>query len=362
MKILHYAQMMRSLGHEVIHYGVEGASAPCELVSIIRQQEQKQWFGEYKPDSLYNVDWSPQAPYWRILNERAVEQIKKRKQKGDFVCVIHGSLAKPLADAVGNDVMTVEYGIGYNGTFSPYRVFESYAHRHKIYGAEGGFDPDGKFYDAVIPNYLNPDDYPFKAEKQDYFLYLGRLIKRKGIDIAVETCKQIGARLVVAGQGCKEFQRTPGEYTGRLICEDGGVYDNVEYVGFATGQKRADLFGNAKGVFVPTKYLEPFGAVAIEAQMAGTPAITTDFGAFTETVEHGKTGFRCSTLNEFVYAAKSIDSPDPQYIHDRAVKLYGMDNVRWQYQTYFERLYDLWHGGWYSLHDKADERWLRGYT
>jgi hypothetical protein len=53
----------------------------------------------------------------------------------------------------------------------------------------------------------------------------------------------------------------------------------VEYAGFATSQKRADLYGNAKDVFL-SKYIEPFGAVAIEAQMAGTPAITTDFGAF----------------------------------------------------------------------------------
>ena len=33
----------------------------------------------------------------------------------------------------GNDVMTVEYGIDYNGTFAKYRVFESYAHMHKIW-------------------------------------------------------------------------------------------------------------------------------------------------------------------------------------------------------------------------------------
>lgn len=149
---------------------------------------------------------------------------------------------------------------------------------------------------------------------------------------------------------------------GVLVCEDGGVYDNVEYVGFATGQKRADLYGNAKGVFVPTKYIEPFGAVAVEAQMAGTPAITTDFGAFVETVEHGKTGFRCSTLNEFVHAARSVSELDPHYIHQRAVSLYGLTNVRWQYETYFNRLADLWDSGWYKLHDEPDERWLRGYA
>ncbi|MCI0334934.1 MAG: glycosyltransferase [Planctomycetes bacterium] len=175
------------------------------------------------------------------------------------------------------------------------------------------------------PELLKPDDYPLKAEKQDYFLYLGRLIQRNGINIAVETCKQIGAKLVVAGQGMKSYKN------GVLTCEDGGIYPGVEYVGFATGKKRADLFSNAKAVFVPTKYIEPFGAVAIEAQMAGTPAITTDWGAFTETVEHGVCGYRCHTFDHFVWAARNVDRLAPYQIHQRAIANYSMDSVRWKY-------------------------------
>jgi glycosyltransferase involved in cell wall biosynthesis len=101
---------------------------------------------------------------------------------------------------------------------------------------------------------------------------------------------------------------------------------------------------------------------AIEAQMAGTPAITTDFGAFTETVEHGKTGYRCRTLNEFVQAARYVGDLDPYYINLWAIKLYSMDEVRHQYQTYFLKLQDLWKGGWYELHDEPNERWLKGYA
>lgn len=353
MKILHFCQMMDSLGHEVIHYGVEGSEVPCKHVEIMSRAEQESYFGPYSPDALYQVDWSGNAQYWKDFNSRCITEINSRKQRGDFLCCMAGSLNRVLANGVGPDVIAVEYGIGYNGTFAQYRVFESYAHMHKIWGAEGGYDPDGKFYDAVIPNYLNPDDYPFKVEKQDYFLYLGRLITRKGINIAVQTCNQIGAKLIVAGQGMRSYEN------GILTCEDGGVYEGVEYVGFATGQKRADLFSNAKGVFVPTTYIEPFGAVAIEAQMAGTPAITTDFGAFTETVEHGKTGYRCHTLDHFVWAAKNIHKLDPKYIHDRAVANYSMDSVRWKYQEYFEMLTDLWGQGWNEIHEERTQLdWL----
>jgi len=292
-----------------------------------------------------------------MTNNRAAAEINKRKQPGDFVCLIMGTINIPLAQQVGEDVAVVEYGIGYNGTFAKYRVYESYAHMHKIWGAQGGFDPDGKFYDAVIPNYLNPADYPLQIEKQDYYLYLGRLIKRKGIHIAVETCKRLGVKLKIAGQGCTKVEGN------RIHCSDGEVYegDNLEYVGFATGNKRASLYQNAIATFVPTTYIEPFGAVAIESQMAGTPAITTDFGAFPETVEQGKTGFRCHTLDQFVWAAKHAHTLDPVYIHERSVERYAMDKVRWRYETYFKQLQDLWSGGWYAIHRTPDERWLGGY-
>ena len=225
MKTLHFCEMMASLGHTVYHYGVEGSEvAHCaEDVTIMSRAEQEGFFGPYDPAALYEVDWSGKAPYWQLINERAAREINRRKQRGDFVCIIMGTLNRPLAEAVGNDVMVVEYGIGYNGTFAKYRVFESYAHMHKIWGAEGGFDPDGRFYDAVIPNYLNPADYPFQAEKGDYYLYLGRLIKRKGIHIAVETCRRLGAKLKIAGQGCVKVEGNA------IYCSDGEVYrgDNL---------------------------------------------------------------------------------------------------------------------------------------
>jgi glycosyltransferase involved in cell wall biosynthesis len=233
-------------------------------------------------------------------------------------------------------------------------VFESYAHMHKIWGVQGGYDPDGKFYDVVIPNYLNPADYPFRAERGDYYLYIGRLVKRKGINVAVETCKRLGVKLKIAGQGCLKVEGN------RIVCTDGEVYegDNLEYVGAVTGAKRAQLYGQAIATFVPTLYVEPFGTVAVESQMAGTPAITTDWGAFPETVEHGKTGFRCRTLDHFLFAARNAPTLDRSYIHRRAVANYSMDRIRWRYQEYFQMLSDLWGQGWYTERERTQLDWL----
>ena len=358
IKTLYFCQMMKSLGHTVYHYGCEGSQVECdEDIVIFSNAEQEGFFGQYNPDALYNLDWSGKSAYWQLWNGRVAAEINKRKHPGDFVCIVTGTLSIPLAAAVGTDVMVVEYGIGYNGTFAQYRVFESATHMHKVYGAMGGHDPDGKFFDAVIPAYVNPNDFPFQEEKADHYLFIGRLIKRKGVHIAVETCKQLGVKLKIAGQGCL------GREGNRIYCADGEVYEgtNLEYVGFATGEKRAKLYQNAIATFMPTTYLEPFGLVAVESQMAGTPAITTAFGAFHETVEHGKTGFRCHTLNEFVHAAKQAPILNPWYIHERAVRLYAMENVKWQYETYFRRLQDLWGDGWYTLHPQPDEQWLKGY-
>jgi glycosyltransferase involved in cell wall biosynthesis len=356
MKTYNFCRMMRSLGNTVVHYGAEGSEADCdEHVQIISRAEQDQLCGQQGGDRLYNIQWDIRAPYWRVTNGRAVEEIKRRMQQRDFICLIGGTCQKPIADSLDKSVTVVEYGIGYNGTFAPFRVFESYAHMHRIYGQEAqGHDPDGHTYDAVIPNYYDPADFPFCSTVGDYYLYLGRLIQRKGIQIAVETVKAVKGRLVVAGQGCVEHG------PGWMRCEDGAVYEaeGLEFVGPADVARRAQLMGHAKAILVPTTYLEPFGGVNVEAQLCGTPAITTDWGAFPETVEHGRTGYRCRTLEQFAWAACNVDRLDRQYICQRAVNNWSLWQVRWAYQEYFQMLADLWGKGWYTERERTDLNWL----
>jgi glycosyltransferase involved in cell wall biosynthesis len=341
--------MLKSLGHTVTFYGGEGSAVECdEFVQVVNQADRVQAYGEYDwTTDFFKHDGNDFA--YTTFNKNAIAEIGKRKQPGDFILFPMGNYNKPIADAHA-DMFCVESGIGYHGVFSHYRVFESYAWMHYIYGILG--QGDGSWYDAVIPNYFDPFDFPFQPDKGDYALYIGRLIWRKGLTIAVEVTRELGIPLIVAGQGSLK-----NEAEGLNITDA-----HVKHIGSVGPQERAALMGGAKMCFTPTTYIGPFEGTAVEAMMCGTPVIATDWGVFGETVAHGKTGFRCRTFDDFVWAAKNIGRIDPQDCREWAIANYSMDRVQWMYQEYFEKLADLRGEGWYERHpERTQLDWLNRF-
>lgn len=327
-KIRKFCIMMKNLGHTVYLYGGEFNEAPCDEHIVCISEEQRLEAVGQNHYSAASFDWT--LPHWVEFNKNVIDGIKQRIEHKDFICLIAGYASKPVADAFPNE-LSVEFGIGYGGFFAKYKVFESYAWMHSCYGSKVS-DPhalDGNFYDTVIPSYIDIDDFPAREMSDDYYLYIGRLIERKGYQIAVDVCKHLGKRLIVAGQGI------PPEYG--------------EYVGVVGTEKRAELMGGAIATFTPTIYVEPFGTVAIEAMACGSPIISTDWGAFTETVIDGMTGFRCHTMQEFIDAAISAPGLDRRLISEYSKKRYGLETVGLMYERYFTRLQTLWGNGWYQL-------------
>jgi len=327
-KVRKFAIMMTSLGHEVYLYGGEHNEAPVtEHIPCLTEQERLDAIGDLH---FTMASFDNTLPHWVRFNTTAIAEISKRIQQKDFICLIGGTSQKPIADAFPNHI-SVEFGIGYPGTFAKYRVFESYAWMHAVYGSSttNPATLDGNFFDAVIPSYLEPELFPLGAGDGGYLMFIGRLIERKGYKIAEMVSEHLGERLVIAGTG-----ETP-------------TYG--EPVGVVGAEERARLLGGAKAVFTPTIYVEPFGTVVPEAMMCGTPVITTDWGAFTETVQDGVTGFRCRTLGEFVQAALDAPSLDRAAIRDYSLQRYSLDAVAPQYDKYFRRLLTLWDEGWYTL-------------
>ena len=322
---------MTDLGHEVILYASEDNEARVkEHVTVITKEKQHEFFGNNDhTKNFFNIKWDVDDPAWVHMNANAVREITDRIQPRDFICIIGGVCQKVIANAFPNN-MAVEYGIGYTGTFSKYRVFESYSHLHMVHGLQHD-EYNGNFYDTVIPNYYDVEEFPFSETQDDYFLFIGRLNRDKGFHIAQEVCERLGKRLILAGQG---------EFSGY-----------GKHVGVVGVEKRGVLMSKAKAVFVPSTYIEPFGGVHAEALLCGTPVITTNFGVFTETVENGVNGYRCDVFRDFVAAARVCETMSLAHrkkIRSSAQKRFSTRYVQHHYNDYFLRLYDLWGQGWYA--------------
>ena len=346
-KVRKLCAMLTRLGHEVYHYGCEGSDPDCtERVSVVTEEYRRSFYPVDFTVEQFRFDQNDE--YHKTYQRRCVEEIKKRLQPCDFLLCAWGWGHQPIAAGLGESVMAVESGIGYGSTFAKYRVFESYSWMSHVYGRDN--QSDGSWYDCVIPNFFDIDEFDFREEKEDWFLYLGRIVHRKGLDVAIQVTREIGAKLAIAGQG-------------KLIdpVERMNITEaHVEHLGFADLAKRRDLLSRAKAVFMPTYYIEPFGGVCIEAALSGTPVIVSDWGAFPENVLHGVTGYRCRTFEQFCWAARNIKNISPSDCRAWASDNFSLDRIAAMYQEYFEMLHDLHGKGWYERRpERTHLDWLR---
>jgi len=348
-KIVKLARILKSYGHFVYFYGVEGSEVECdEFIPVSTQEILDKTYGRYDQSREF-FKHHPQDLAHRTFNQNAIKAILERKAEQDLLLCPMGNYQQPVAEGV--KLLTVEPGIGYTGVFSSFRVFESYAWMHYVYGLLK--QDDGHWYDAVIPNYFDVADFPYEPEKEDYLLYFGRIIWRKGVQVASEVAKATGNRLYIVGQGSLDNPQEGLALSGEK---------HITYMPAVGPEERARLLGKAKAVLMPTFYLEPFGGVNVEAQLCGTPVITSDWGAFPETVLHGVTGYRCRVFEEFCWAVKNIHRIRPQDCRAWAVKNYSLERVGKMYEEYFQRIHRLFGRGWYEENEERKELdWLYRY-
>ena len=306
--VIKFIRYMSSYGWNCIHYSVVGADAPCELVQCLDSIDH---------DNQINI-----AKY----NAKAGLEINIRKQPGDMIVCFHG-LDNKIACDVNTDLMAVEPSVGYDTTavFAPYRSFTSYAQMHMYYGYKGML-MSPSWFDTVIYNAIDSTEFDFTTDKDDYFLCFGRIIPHKGIDLAIQATAAAGKRLILAGTGSLKN------------CGYKKIPKHVEVLGKQNSEQRRRLMSRARAILGLTYYVEPFGNMVVEGLMSGAPAITTDWGAFAETVQQNVTGFRCRDFKDVITAIENIDKIDPQACRDWAVTNCDDRVIHPQFNQWFNKL------------------------
>lgn len=346
-KVLKFCKMMTERGHIVYHYGHKDSEVECtEHVPVTFDEDLKIAYGDHDwRKNFFQHNTADHAH--QIFNKRTIEELGKRKQKGDFILCFWGYAHRPIFEA-HPECIPVEPGIGCtNEPCCPQNIYESYSVMNQIYGK---YNRSPHWYDAVIPNYFDPDDFEFNDKPEDYLLFVGRIISSKGIGIAVDISKILGVKLLVAGQG-------------DLISIIGSIPPHVQVIGYVEPEQRKKLMKNAKALIAPTHYNEPFGGVMVEALFCGTPVITTDWGGFAENNLHGVTGYRCRTMEQFTWAAKNIDKISRKACHEWAMNNFSLKRVALMYEEYFDSLSKIYNGGGF-YHAKPDRKnldWLVRY-
>jgi glycosyltransferase involved in cell wall biosynthesis len=294
-----------------------------------------------------NVDWNPDLEPWQTMNTRAIEEIRWRMEPQDVLCLTQGWSQKQIALALPT-LTKVEYTVGYEGTALDYKVFPSYAWMHFLYGKWRGMNNreiDGNPYDIVIPHYFDPEDFyavddPARPNRGDHLLFLGRLTERKWPQVAADIAARAGRELKVAGPGVVRHE------PGRILTTEIRIDGPVEYIGALDRERRKEEMARAAAVIMPTHYIEPFGMVAVEAMMSGTPVIATDWGAFPETVIENVTGARFRTPAQGEKAIERALALDPRIVQEHAHARYSFDAIGPQYTDYFELLDTFRTSGW----------------
>ena len=135
---------------------------------------------------------------------------------------------------------------------------------------------------------------------------IARLMHKKGVDVAIRAMralheKRAEVRLIIAGDG-------PEKARLEHLINDLGLHSCVELRGWIAPEKLHAFLNESMIVVIPSRTMEPFGNVAVEAMQMGRPVVGTRQGGLAELIVEGETGFL-------------VEPDDPAAIADRIDRL-----------------------------------------
>ncbi|NOU63131.1 glycosyltransferase [Paenibacillus sp. LMG 31461] len=182
----------------------------------------------------------------------------------------------------------------------------------------------------VVHNGINPDEYEYSEGKDDYLLFIGRILPDKGVIHAIEVAERNNQKLIIAGPIKDE------EYFRNILVPRIDKNENIHYIGAVAGKQKQDLLKRARCVLFPSIWKEPFGLVLIEAMISGTPVLALNNGAAIEVLE-GFPQLVCNSIDELAHKALKESFPPPHVLREYVLNKFTTSTMVDQYITLYEQ-------------------------
>lgn len=157
---------------------------------------------------------------------------------------------------------------------------------------------------AIIGNGIPVSKIKPSFERGRYFIFVGRLSARKGVDRAIRLARRARVKLIIFGRIGNSPERQ--EYYNKKIKPflDGR---QIIYRGETSNQEILKIMRGAKALLFPIAQPEAFGLVAAEALACGTPVIGTRVAPLPEILTDCRVAFLSDNDRQLVRAIKRTD-------------------------------------------------------
>jgi glycosyltransferase involved in cell wall biosynthesis len=169
---------------------------------------------------------------------------------------------------------------------------------------------------AFVHNGLDPAECRL-GPKAGFDLFLGRLHTVKGWRWAIEGAAKANRPLVVAGGWRPSISRS------------------LRFVGTVDGEEKRTLLSEARCLWMPALWDEPFGLSLIEALASGTPVLGTRRGSLPEVITPD-VGALGNTVDELVSLRPTLDHVAPEACRARVEQHFTHRTMAAAYIGYYQ--------------------------
>ncbi|MFH1504951.1 MAG: glycosyltransferase family 4 protein [Candidatus Omnitrophota bacterium] len=327
--VYNLAQGLTALGHEVLIFAPKESKVSCRLFPYLEQGQFNLGLDSSLREKVFVGELVSKYAYAMAAYEKAD--------------IIHNHMLSLPPENINTPVIHTLHGPANEATIKKCVEFSKYPNHY--FAAISGKQKESYTtlsskinFAGMVHNSIDVKAIDWNSNKEDFFLFVGRVNWEKGLELAIRVAGKANVNLVMAVKMSEDFEK---DYFKQEIKPLIDRYPKTLVLKLHEDLPRemiADLYKRAKCTLFTSQWEEPFGLVMIESMACGTPVVGLRRGAAPEVITDGKTGFVVDTEDEMVQAVKNIDKIKPQDCRKHIEEYYSREKMAESYVAIYKKI------------------------